>query len=318
MLRRILVPIDGSPFSEQAIPVAMQIARLRHATVELAHVHDMVAVASTLGVAGAGAPASAPLLIPTAEIARDARDASEAYVEMMEQHVGVGAPVAVSATFLEGNVAEALVRRANDVADLVVMTTHGRGGLTRFWLGSVADGIVREATVPILLLRPSDSPNEVDAGRDRRFADVLVPLDGSPVAETVLEPVMDILGGADAGVTCTLLLVQQPIAAIALSSLAAAIPPEARPDADDGPTAAYLDSVAERLRSRGMEVHTRAVVHTSPARAIIDQAHESAADLIAMTTHGRGGIRRLLIGSVADKVLRGTDRPLLLYRAPEA
>ena len=111
MLRRILVPIDGSPFSEQAIPVAMQIARLRHATVELAHVHDMVAVASTLGVAGAGAPASAPLLNPTAEIARDARDASEAYVEMMERHVGVGAPVAVSATFLEGNVAEALVRR---------------------------------------------------------------------------------------------------------------------------------------------------------------------------------------------------------------
>ena len=73
--------------------------------------------------------------------------------------------------------------------------------------------------------------------------------------------------------------------------------------------------MAERLRSRGIRVRTRAAVHTSPARAILDQAHESEADLIAMATHGRGGIRRLLIGSVADKVLRGTDRPVLLYRA---
>ena len=149
----------------------------------------------------------------------------------------------------------------------------------------------------------------------RRYGDALVPLDGSPEAESVLEPVMDLVGADNASATCTLLLVQQPIAAIALSSLEAAIPPEARPDTDDGPTVAYLNSVAERLRSRGIRVHTRATVHTSPARAILDQAHESEADLIAMATHGRGGIRRLLIGSVADKVLRGTDRPVLLYRA---
>ena len=293
----------------------MQIARARHATVELVHVHDMSAVASTLGVAGAGTPMSSPLLIPTAQIAREARDASEAYVRTLERQVGVGGSVSVSATILEGNVADALARHANAVADLVVMTTHGRGGLTRFWLGSVADGVVREATVPILLLRPSDSPNEADVGRDHRLNDALVPLDGSPEAESVLEPVMDLVGADNASATCTLLLVQQPIAAIALSSLEAAIPPEARPHTDDGPTVAYLNSVAERLRSRGIRVHTHATVHTSPARAILDQAHESEADLIAMATHGRGGIRRLLIGSVADKVLRGTDRPLLLYRA---
>ena len=317
MLRRIVVPIDGSPFGEQAIPVAMQIARSRHAMVELVHVHDMFAVASTLGMAGVGTPATAPLLIPTAEVEREARKASEAYVRMMERHVAVGSSVAASATMLEGKVAETLARHANTVADLVVMTTHGRGGLTRLWLGSVAEGVVREATVPILLLKPGEAPNGVAVGRDGRFREVLVPLDGSPVAEHVLEPVIEIAGGDNAGVTCTLLLVQQPITAMALSSLAATVPPDARLNTHDEPTVAYLDCVAERLRSRGIRIRTRAVVHTSPARAIIDQAHESDVDLIAMTTHGRGGIRRLFIGSVADKVLRGTDRPVLLYRTPE-
>ena len=318
MLRRILVPVDGSPFGEQAIPRAMQIARATRATVELVHVHDVSGTASTLGVATAGTPVSVPLLIPMAEIASEARNASEAYVRTMDRRVGVGTSVSVSASMLEGNAAEALARHANAVADLVIMTTHGRSGLTRFWLGSVAEAVVREAMVPILLLRPIESQNEVEVGRDRRWSNVLVPLDGSRVAESVLEPVMDIVGPDVADVTCTLLLVQQPITAIASPSLTATIPSGPDLATGDEPTMAYLESVAGQLRSRGVRAHTRAVVHTSAARAILDEARESDVDLIAMATHGRSGIRRLLMGSVAEKVLRGTDRPLLLYRAPEA
>jgi nucleotide-binding universal stress UspA family protein len=318
MLRHILVPLDGSRFGEQAIPLAVEIARTSRATVELVHVHDVFAVSSTLGVAAAGAPASTPLVMPAAEVVRAARSASEAYVRTIERQFGVGAPVSLSATLLEGNAAAALARHANAAADLVIMTTHGRGGLARFWLGSVADGVVREATVPILLLKPSDSANGIAVGRGGRLKAVLVPLDGSPLAERVLEPVIDVVGADAADVNLTLMLVQQPIAAIALSSLAAAIPTDAPPGADGEPTMDYLESVAERVRSRGLRVHTRAVVHTSPARAIIEQANESGADVVAMATHGRGGIRRLLIGSTTDKVLRGSDTPLLLYRPPEA
>ncbi len=77
---------------------------------------------------------------------------------------------------------------------------------------------------------------------------------------------------------------------------------------------AYLDRVAERLRGQGLAVQTRTVLHTHPAYGILEEARERGVDLLALATHGRGGIRRLLLGSVADRVLRGGTTPMLVCR----
>jgi nucleotide-binding universal stress UspA family protein len=218
---------------------------------------------------------------------------------------------------LGGAVADALVDYADDIAaDLVVMTTHGRGGLSRLWLGSVAEDVIREVTKPVLLVRPGESPAGSTAGpvAPRDLRRVLIALDGSSLAETVLEPALDVAGE---NAECVLVRVVEPITAISLASLGgvAAAAPD-RWDRQVGDVGDYLESVAASLRARGLSTRTHVTVHTQAARAILEYAREIEADIVAMATHGRSGLRRLVMGSVADKVLRGAETAVLLYRPP--
>lgn len=141
----------------------------------------------------------------------------------------------------------------------------------------------------------------------------LVPLDGSSVAETIIPFILDITGPLDMEVV--LLRVVEPIPPMVLegSRHIEVEDVEARhADAEE-----YLAAIAVELRSKGVKVESR-VRRGNPADQIVAAARETGADLIAMSTHGRGGLGRLLFGSVAQAVLRHVDLPVFLMRATEA
>lgn len=302
MYRMILVPLDGSRLGERAIPLALRIAHHTGASVEFAHVHERV-------VYGGGAPAAERRF--DAEIKRSMREELEKLRDRMAARAGLP----VTGSFLEGDIVPALQAHVEARGiDLVVMTTHGRGGLSRAWLGSVADALVRRLRVPVILARTrAVGRGGVDAPPFRR---VLVPLDGSPLAEEVLERAVNL--GSPNQTEYLLLRVVTPVPVV----------PLAYPDVTGGGAAVherelasqeqeahrYLATAAERVRRPGVPVNVRVEVHAQPARAILDVAREVDADLIALSTHGHGALKRVLIGSVADKVIRGAAVPTLVYR----
>jgi nucleotide-binding universal stress UspA family protein len=181
--------------------------------------------------------------------------------------------------------------------DLVVMTTHGRGGLASFWLGSVADTFVRLSRLPTLLWRPNAAGS--DFARSPVFKHILIPLDGSRLAEQILAPTLAL--GTLMQAEYTLLRVIEPVAVPSCIHEVEAT------------ASTYLHQVAKRLAAEGKQVATRITVADQPATAILAAAERHKSDLIAVATHGRSGLRRLLIGSVADKVLRGATIPVLTY-----
>jgi nucleotide-binding universal stress UspA family protein len=225
---------------------------------------------------------------------------------------------------MKGEVADCIREQAAESgADLVVMTTHGRGPLARFWLGSVADELVRRSPVPLLLVRPRETAP--DPGQEPDLGRVLLPLDGSTLAEQIIEPAVA-LGGL-AGAEYTLLRVVRP----AVWVHAVLESPDARREAQSlldrvedlrrqvlKEAEDYLTGVAQRLRARGLRVQTRVAVDEHPAGAILHEAAAGGAGLIALATHGRRGLSRLLLGSVADKVVRGAPVPVLVHRPAAA
>jgi len=193
--------------------------------------------------------------------------------------------------------------------ELVVMATHGRGAVNRAWLGSVADEVVRHATVPVVLVRPIEGEEVATAA----FANVLIALDGSKRAERCLDWATRV-GGEEASYT---LLRVVPGALFSPSTyLPNAIKEEAQ-KLSSGHTEAdgYLAAVAKRMREAGLNVATEVAEGVPAAAGILAHAERHPTDLIVITTHGRGGLKRLLLGSVADKVVRGAGVPVLVTRA---
>ena len=200
-------------------------------------------------------------------------------------------------------VADIILERARaGNADLIVMATHGRGPLSRFLAGSVADELIRRAGVPVLLVRPSEKAPEIIP--ERVLDNILIPLDGSALAEQVLEPALDLAQLMEA--RCSLLRVVESRSSPA--SRASGGPPE------KAQAEAYLEHVAAKVREQGVSVRTRVVVARHAVAAILEVAAAQASNLIALATHGRGGLRRLLLGSVADMLVRAAASPVLVYR----
>lgn len=292
MCRSILVPLDGSAFSEHALPLALSVARRSGAQLYLAHV-----------LSGRGG------LTDAAERATAA--SRTAYLERVAQQIEKQSVRAPITSILTGPVAETLLEYARSVkCDLIVLTTHGRGALSRLWLGSVADVIVRRAPVPVILVRPHQPTVTFDAKDSRRsLRRILIPLDGSPLAEAIIEHGVHLGRIMDA--EYTLLRVVDPTAlGLSVHDERVAESPALQPLRERAQT--YLERQAEELRNLGLQVETVVVVG-EPAASILDYARAHSIDLIAMATHGRGGFSLLLLGSVADKVLRGSSLPLLLY-----
>jgi nucleotide-binding universal stress UspA family protein len=313
MYHSVLVPLDGSSFGEHALPLAVSIARRANAALQLVH------VATTLDAAYGEA-----MLVPDPDLELILETRQKAYLERMVGRVKSFAELPVSSVLLRGETASAIrLHAVKEKVDLVVMTTHGRSAMGRFWLGSVADEMVRHLPIPILLVRPREG--EPTWEHEPVLKHILLPLDGTPLAEQMLEPAVAL--GSLMAADYTLLR------AVKLA-LPLANPPEGA-SFDDRvakllkrieiaheqlcrEARAYLQQVAGRLQARDLNVHTRVMVEDPPGRAIIEASQPAEIDLIALATHGRRGLSRLVLGSVADKVIRGATVPVLVQRPAEA
>ena len=343
MYERILVPWDGSALSESALSIALPLARRQGASIEIVHVHQ---------------PPDLVGLAPMYDTQLDAelRDSMRTKQQALAQRLSEESGVPVTAEFLDGDVLLALVDYAERTGpDLVVMTTHGRSGLSRLWLGSITDALVRKLHIPILVTRGESRDEVTFAARDGTsasgsatsvaepteddpklvstkgsasapmFPRVLVPLDGSMDAEAVFSSISALIMPDEA--TVALLRVITPSVATdsPLEPGGFAVPlytlDLVNAEAEAG---AYLGDVAESLRAVGVRATTHVVIHSNAASAILNFASESPfasgnlADLIALAPHERTTSDRLLLGSVADKVLRGATTPVLLHRSAHA
>ncbi len=301
MVRSILVPLDGSSFGEQALPLALNLARRSQALVRLVHVHVPIA-----------ALYNANEVLSDVVLENTLREQDCAYLQGVVKRVQRVAAVPVESTLLDGPVIGALLEHSANVrADLIVMTTHGRGPLSRFWLGGVADKMMRRGPTPILLVHPHDSAPSLE--QQAKLERIIIPLDGSELAERVLEPAIELAGLLSA--ECTLLRAIEPILVAEYplnSSVVGGVPEEFRRRVEEE-ARSYLQRVAERLRAKSISAGTRLVIDRVAADAILDESRSSPNSMIALATHGRGGLARMFLGSTADRVVRGATVPVLVY-----
>jgi nucleotide-binding universal stress UspA family protein len=189
------------------------------------------------------------------------------------------------------------------------MATHGYSGLQRWSLGSVADKVLQAATTPVFLMRATAQLPAAPWTLQR----VMVPLDGSPLAEQALPAAIELATHAQAELLLFHAVIPPvkyapDLAPFRRSPTAIAVPPPGPQQALD-----QLQAVVERWRPEGIAV-LPAVASGEPAQQIIDEAARQHVDLIVLATHGYSGLRRWALGSVADKLLHATDIPLLLVR----
>jgi nucleotide-binding universal stress UspA family protein len=303
MYRSILVPLDGSPFAEQALPLALSIANRAGASLEVVQVHVLYAFQE---LACSWLPFD-----PTEDAVY--KEHERACLDAVLGRLQKTASVPVTATLLDGLTVDGILERARTTAaDLIVMTTHGRGPMSRFWLGSVADEVVRNAPAPILLVRPQEA--SAGPAPEPNLRRILIPLDGSELAEQVREPAIALGGLMDSEYTLIRVVQSRSLPANhpAVAELRTGEKP--RLEKRKAEAQAYLDRVAERLRAQALRIQTHVVVAESVATAVLDMAREKDIDVIAVATHGRSGLKRLLLGSVADKIVRGAFTPVLVYR----
>jgi nucleotide-binding universal stress UspA family protein len=296
-LQSILVPLDGSLLAEQAIPIALAIAERARSKVKLVLVHQPLLLME---------PGPAYTKIELAMQKAD-REYLRSVAGRLRERLGR----ALSTAVLHGPVALTLARHIHELGtDLVVMTTHGRGGLRRAWLGSVTDQLIRTSEVPILVVRPK----ETDAAESfAGLTEILVPLDGSPLAEAALEPALTLARLWDAEISLVqvvrpVMLTSEPHLTFpsGYSEQATAICRESAKD--------YIRDVAERVRESGVKSSGVGVIGAAVPETLIDLAAPERVSLLAVATHGRGGLKRLVLGSVADKLVRGSNVPVLVVR----
>jgi nucleotide-binding universal stress UspA family protein len=301
--RSLLVPVDGGPFGEHALPLALGIARRAGAGVRVVHVHCPLRPAYPPETLHSGSRLDAFL-----------RRRQQAYLDDLVRRLARVTSVPVTPVFLEGpEVADSLCEAAGAGTDLVVMATHGRGPLGRLCFGSVADALIRRLSVPLLLVRGYNAP--ADLTGDPPVRHVLIPLDGSGFAEQVLEPALAL--GTLTGADHTLLRVT-PLESDYSAGYGGGVTQRRLGERRQAEAWGYLRRVADRLGGRTLRVHPRVLLDEQPtARAILWYARTHDADLIALTTRGRGGLARLFRGGVADRVVRGASVPVLVLR-PDA
>ena len=304
--QRIVVPLDGSPISEQALPCVRQLARGLSIPVTLVTVVD----ASMPGL-GHGLNAD----IHEHETAAHLEEHAASYVNRVAmglQWEGID----INTVTPHGTPAREIAAEAARTPNaLIVMSGHGRSGVARWWLGSVADQTLRLAETPMLIVR---SPGEGQPPI-QQFSRIVLPVDGSPLAEEIVPYLLPLARGlglpvamvrAEPGISDFAHLAAPGIYDHSLENIAESMALRAEEDAHR-----YLEGLQARLRDQGIENAQLRLVHGDPASAIIDAARDTPGSLVAMTTHGRSGLGRWALGSVADRVARNSSAPVLLIRS---
>jgi len=302
-MKKILVALDGSELAETAVTPALELAARHEATLVLASVvADLPPVPLAAG--------DGQLVTRWFE---EEQERAERYLSGVADRIRSthpDTPVETSVTL--GPVARSILELAGEAdADFVVMTTHGRGAWQRAWLGSVADGVLRRGARPVILIRGGDEQGPPFASADFP-AHVLVPLDGSEEAEAVLAPLTSLLPTRGGRVTLVSVL-RKPFP-LAVTYLPHQVEEEGLLKERRGRHEAYLEEVTKKWNPVGVEVNTEVLVAEDVARALLDFTQSHGVDLVALSTRGRGGVGRFVLGSVADKVIRGLDLPVVAVR----
>jgi nucleotide-binding universal stress UspA family protein len=314
MLRRILTALDGSPLAESALPLASSLARASGATLVLA---QATATGETLEPYDAANPGvyryipPAPTAPSDPLVSREIIHESREYLQTWAQKLHASG-IPVETVVVPGDAADVLVDEAQRRhVDLIVMTTHGRSGLGRWLYGSIAEAVLARSTVPVLLVRSGMPTTDLSAQDKKRR--ILVPLDGSPTAERAL-PAADKLARAIGAEILLARVVPSSPASVTHEAIRSGDTHPARPsDAYEREAERYLQEIAWILEADGLRAST-AVADDHPSDGIIAVAEHSDAAIVVMATHGRTGLGRFILGSVAHDVLRRGTRPVLLVR----
>lgn len=307
MYSKIIVPLDGSELSEQALPYAQLIAQSLPAPVELVQAFDILPP----GLLGAQNQRV------VAQLHQGAQERAAAALEPARQRLEASG-LSVGIVTQRGAPADTIVAQASsDPAALVVMCTHGRGGVSRWVMGSVTDKVLHTMPNPMLIVRAAVTAPET------ALQSVLLPLDGSPLSELAIPHAVSVAAALSAPVTALRITPTQEhyrqqlisstpeMGVIADFELATAADLAAQ---DAEIVAAYLDEVSARLAAdHAPAPATEHIVHNNIAQAIIERA-AAPPSLVAMTTHGRSGVGRVVLGSVTDRVIRHSNTPVLVIR----
>jgi nucleotide-binding universal stress UspA family protein len=299
MIKKILIPLDGSEVAEHALQPALDLAQAAGG--------EVVLLRCLVGI---------PLLMPDLagmyssmqieETIEQFRAEAEGYLATIQQQ-RARPGVTIQAEVHDGDAAGVIVDlAAEEGVDLIVMSTHGYSGLQRWALGSVTERVLQRAPCPVLVIRSAEP-----------ITRVLITLDGSELAEHALEPALEIAGYLAAEVT--LLRVNHPAAVTPAefaqlewveSGLRQRLLDSARRDAQT-----YLGDVVRRYGSEAQSIKL-AVAEGPVADRILEFALTEQINLIAMSTHGYSGLRHWVYGSVTEKVLRGSHCSMLIVRPP--
>ena len=279
---RILVPLDGSLLAEKVLPYAQALAKGFGARIELLYVFT---------------PTPETLADPIHRVYSHQIDAN-LRAHGLDYLKGISASTDFSEISLShrvelGDPESWIVKEAEKDPDtLIAMSTHGRSGAARLMLGSVTDKVLHSTNAPVLVLRPRDGESSVP---EFKLKDVIVPLDGSLLAEQVLPHVVSL--------------------AKALSLTVALL--RVATHSQNGPIVNYLERVKHTLGRAGVPSVTIRTIGDHPAETIVALAQKTPHSIVAMTTHGRSGIRRFVLGSVTDQVVRYCGETVLVIRAAD-
>jgi nucleotide-binding universal stress UspA family protein len=297
----LLVPLDGSHLAEAVLPVTRVMAERLGATVFLLHVLERNAPETVHGEPHLTGVAEAETYL--GEVA----DALRGQGVQVETHVHPNP---------QESVVESITEHARECdADLVIIASHGSGGMRDLLVGSIAQQVLKRGAQPVLLVRPTaEGEPPPFVGRH-----VLAPLDGTPSHVGAVLPVASMVARElDAALNLTL-VVPTLSTLSAERSVSAILLPRASAEAldmEEKEAVEYLKRIAVPLREEGLTVNTT-VLRGEPAESVLKAAKEAAADLIVMSTHGKVGWAAFWAGSVGPKVLARLERPLLLVRVPE-
>ncbi len=301
MYTRLLIPLDGSKTAEKVLPYARFLAGKLKLPVELLQVVDVLAIGTHIS------PHNAQFLNTVLEnVARR----SEQY---LKEVAGTFSVADVKCTVEKGIAGEVIIdKAAADKGTLISMATHGRAGIERWLLGSVAEKVLRGATNPLLLIRATA---EAKTEGEASLRSVIVPLDGSELAEQVLPTVAELAKQLNLEVVL-FRAYTMPISAMAVDpegyyvatdeALIAALREEA---------VAYLGKKTEAMKKLGVEKVSYVAEYGLAADEIISLARKTPDNLIAMCTHGHSGVKRWVLGSVTETVVRHSGDPVLVTRA---
>jgi nucleotide-binding universal stress UspA family protein len=295
-LTSILVSLDGSAYAEQALPLATGLVRMWGSRLRLVSVHTP---ATTWNAGG-----EFPLV--DHDLDQQLREQEQSYLTEVAARITADGDLDIECTVLDGRVAEAIVNFVQQTrTDMVVLTSHGRGGLGRIVLGNTADQLVRRLEVPVLVVR---------AGQDAQQGPhrILVPLDGSALSDSIMEQAKTV-----ARVTRSELLL-----AMILQPLPILLPPFLWPpeklteprELRERAGRTYLELWKKQLAGEGFAVQSRVRTARKVAKEILQLVKDEECGMIAMATHGASGLDRVMLGSVTDQVLRHAQVPVLVLR----